>query len=98
MAEDLAGKLNAQVGSSRPIVDAGWLDHSRQIGSSGQTVSPKLYFSVGISGAIQHLVGMKGSKNIIAINKDPNAPIFEIADYAVIGDVLEIIPKLNENL
>ncbi len=98
MAEDLSKKLNAQIGSSRPIVDAGWLDHSRQIGSSGQTVSPKLYFSVGISGAIQHLVGMKGSKNIIAINKDPNAPIFEIADYAVIGDVLEIIPKLNENL
>jgi len=98
MAEELATKLNAQVGSSRPIVDAGWLDHSRQIGSSGQTVSPTLYFSIGISGAIQHLVGMKGSKNILAINKDPNAPIFEIADYAVIGDVLEIIPKLNEKL
>ena len=96
--DELAEKLNAQIGSSRPVVDAGWLDHSRQIGSSGQTVSPKLYFSIGISGAIQHLVGMKGSKNIIAINKDPNAPIFEIADYAVIGDIFEILPKLTEQL
>ena len=76
----LADKINAQIGSSRPVVDAGWLDHSRQIGSSGQTVSPKLYFAIGISGAIQHLVGMKGAKNIIAINKDVNAPIFEIAE------------------
>ena len=98
IAENLANKLNAQIGSSRPVVDAGWLDHSRQIGSSGQTVSPKLYFAVGISGAIQHLVGMKGSKYIMAINKDPNAPIFEIADYAIIGDVLEILPKLTEKL
>jgi electron transfer flavoprotein alpha subunit len=98
IAEKLANKINAQIGSSRPVVDAGWLDHSRQIGSSGQTVSPKLYFALGISGAIQHLVGMKGSKQIIAINKDSNAPIFEIADYAVIGDLLEIIPKLTENL
>ena len=98
IAEKLAEKINAQIGSSRPVVDAGWLDHSRQIGSSGQTVSPKLYFALGISGAIQHLVGMKGSKQIIAINKDSNAPIFEIADYAVIGDLLEIIPKLTENL
>ena len=98
LAQNLADKINAQIGSSRPVVDAGWLDHSRQIGSSGQTVSPKLYFAIGISGAIQHLVGMKGSKNIIAINKDSNAPIFEIADYAVIGDVLEILPKLTDNL
>ena len=98
LVESFANKLNAQIGSSRPVVDAGWLDHSRQIGSSGQTVSPKLYFSVGISGAIQHLVGMKGSKNIMAINKDKNAPIFEIADYAIIGDLLEILPKLTEKL
>jgi len=98
IAQNLADKINAQIGSSRPVVDAGWLDHSCQIGSSGQTVSPKLYFALGISGAIQHLVGMKGSKQIIAINKDKNAPIFEIADYAVIGDLLEIVPKLTDNL
>lgn len=98
MVEKLAEKLNGQIAASRPVVDSGWLDHSRQIGSSGQTVSPKLYFSIGISGAIQHLVGMKGSKNIMAINKDPNAPIFEIADYAVIGDLFEILPKLTEKL
>ena len=98
LAKTLAEKLNAQVGASRPVVDAGWLDHSFQIGSSGQTVSPKLYFAIGISGAIQHLVGMKGSKNIIAINKDPNAPIFEISDYAVVGDIFEILPKLIDQL
>ena len=98
IAQNLADKINAQIGSSRPVVDAGWLDHSRQIGSSGQVVSPKLYFALGISGAIQHLVGMKGSKQIIAINKDKNAPIFEIADYAIVGDLLEIIPKLTDSL
>ena len=98
MVKSLAEKLNAQIGASRPVVDAGWLDHSYQIGSSGQTVSPKLYISVGISGAIQHLVGMKGAKSIIAINKDPNAPIFEISDYAVLGDIFEILPKLLEEL
>ncbi|MDB4859311.1 electron transfer flavoprotein subunit alpha/FixB family protein [Candidatus Marinimicrobia bacterium] len=98
LVKSLAEKLNAQIGASRPVVDAGWLDHSYQIGSSGQTVSPKLYLAVGISGAIQHLVGMKGAKNIIAINKDPNAPIFEISDYAVLGDIFEILPKLIEEL
>ena len=80
------------------MVDAGWMPSSRQVGSSGSTVAPKLYFSLGVSGAIQHVVGMKGSKTILAINKDRDAPIFEIADYAVIGDVLEIIPKLTEVL
>ena len=98
MIKELAEKIGAELGSSRPVVDAGWLDHSRQIGSSGQVVSPKLYFSIGVSGAIQHQVGMKGSDNIIAINKDKNAPIFEIADYAVVGDLLEIVPKLIDNI
>ena len=95
---ELAKAIGGEVSASRPIVDAGWIDSFRQVGSSGAAVSPILYFSLGISGAIQHVVGMKGSKFILAINKDPKAPIFEIADYAVVGDVLEIIPKLTEAL
>ncbi len=95
---ELAKVMGAEVSASRPIVDAGWIDSFRQVGSSGAAVSPKLYFSLGISGAIQHVVGMKGSKFILAINKDPEAPIFEIADYAVVGDILEIVPKLTEAL
>jgi len=98
MAFDLAKVLGAEVSASRPVVDSGWVEPFRQVGSSGQTISPKLYFSLGISGAIQHVVGIKGSKNILAINKDPDAPIFEIADYAVVGDLLDIIPKLIEAL
>ena len=98
MAFDLAKALGAEVCASRPVVDSGWVESFRQVGSSGQNVSPKLYFSLGISGAIQHVVGMKGSKSIIAVNKDPDAPIFELADYAVVGDLLEIIPKLVEAL
>ena len=98
MAFDLTKVLGAEVSASRPVVDSGWVEPFRQVGSSGQTISPKLYFSLGISGAIQHVVGIKGSKNILAINKDPDAPIFEIADYAVVGDLLDIIPKLIEAL
>ena len=98
LMQSLADSMGAEVASSRPVVDMGWLPAYRQVGSSGQVVSPKLYFSVGISGAIQHVVGMKGSKNILAINKDEDAPIFEIADYAVIGDLMEIFPKLTEEI
>ena len=98
MAFELAKVLGAEVSASRPVVDSGWIDSFRQVGSSGSNVAPKLYFSLGISGAIQHVVGMKGAKAILAINKDKDAPIFEIADYAVVGIVLEIVPKLTEVL
>ena len=98
LAFELAKKMGAEVSASRPIVDSGWIETFRQVGSSGSNVAPKLYFSLGISGAIQQVVGMKGSKKIMAINKDSDAPIFEIADYAIIGDVLEIVPKLIEAL
>ena len=98
MAFELAKVLGAEVSASRPVVDSGWIDSFRQVGSSGSNVAPKLYFSLGISGAIQHVVGMKGAKAILAINKDKDAPIFEIADYAVVGNVLEIVPKLTEAL
>ncbi len=98
MIRDLAGILDAEIGSSRPVVDYGWLSHDRQVGSSGQTVSPKLYLAAGLSGAIQHQVGMKNSGCIVAINKDPNAPIFEIADYGIVTDLLEIVPRLTTAL
>ena len=97
-AEALAKAIGGEMAASRPICDEGWLPMERQIGSSGQTVAPKLYLALGISGAIQHVVGMKGARTIVAINKDQNAPIFEIADYGIVGDIFEVMPALTAAL
>ena len=98
LAKQLAEALGGELAASRPICDSGWLPMDRQIGSSGQTVAPKLYLALGISGAIQHIVGMKGARTIIAINKDSEAPIFEIADYAVVGNLFDVVPPLIEEV
>ena len=95
LVRKLAEALGAELAASRPICDAGWLPMERQVGSSGQTVAPKMYMAIGISGAIQHLVGMKGARTVVAINKDPEAPIFEIADYGIVGDLFQVVPELT---
>jgi electron transfer flavoprotein alpha subunit len=98
VVEKLAEALGGQLAGSRPICDSGWLPMERQVGSSGQTVAPKLYFAVGISGAIQHLVGMKGSRKIVAINKDQNAPIFDVADLGIVGNLFDVVPAITEEV